>query len=340
MLFCAAPSYGQERGTVEFGAFGSLGRFDQALSLDKGYGGGGRVGVFMDPRIALEFEKAEMRASRPLGLRDVNVGILSSRAVFTAVRSGAMSLHVGAGAGASTETNFLHSYGVNGMIGAKFAVNDRASFRLDGISHWLANEKWKSYQTVHLGLSLFRRPNSTERIVQVQSAPAAYVQRPDSVSAEEQARRRRAEQDYRMLRDSLNRAPAPVAAPVSSTSARATMEEHIHFASDMSTLSAEARAILDAKVLVFRANPGMRIVITGHTDQRASDSYNMSLGSRRAAAAKAYIVSQGIDGSRVLIETDGERTPAAAGTSQGAEAMNRRDEFRLLIGGEHLVSPK
>ena len=325
---------------MEFGAFGSLGRFDQALSLDKGYGGGGRVGVFLDPRIALEFEKAEMRASRPLGLRDVNVGILSSRAVLTAVRSGGMSLHIGAGAGASTETNFLHSYGVNGMIGAKFAINERSSLRVDGISHWLANEKWKSYQTVHLGLSLFRRPNTATRIVEVQSAPAVFVQRPDSVSADEQARRRRAEQDYRRLRDSLNRAPVASPAPVSSASARATMEEHIHFGSDLSTLSAEARAILDAKVLVFRANPAMRIVITGHTDQRASDGYNMSLGSRRAAAAKAYIVAQGIDASRVLIDTDGERKPAAAGTSTSAEAMNRRDEFRLLVGNEHLVSPK
>ena len=126
----------------------------------------------------------------------------------------------------------------------------------------------------------------------------------------------------------------------SSASALATMEERIHFATDKSELSPEAKAILDAKVLVFRANPTMRIVIVGNTDERASDAYNMGLGERRATAAKAYLISQGIDAVRIEVSSHGERNPVAPGTSKDAEAQNRRDGFRLLMSSDYLVPPK
>jgi len=228
---------------------------------------------------------------------------------------------------------------VNGMVGAKWAFSNTVALRADLIADFLANNDWKSYQSLHVGLSFFRHPNEVTKTVTVTvTAPAAaYVQRPDSVSAEEQARLRRRSEEYRALRDSLSRRPAGM--PESSASARATMEEKIHFATDKSDITPEAKAILDAKVLVFRANPTMRIIIDGNTDERASDRYNMALGGRRAVAAKTYLVSQGIDASRIEITSDGERKPTAAGTSTDAQGQNRRDEFRLLIGSDYLVKP-
>ncbi|MBI3504407.1 MAG: OmpA family protein [Proteobacteria bacterium] len=337
MLALAGPAAAQQRGTVEFGAFGSAGMFDKSLTLDKALGGGGHVGVFLDPRIAVEFEMGEMRATRTLGLKDVNVGILSARLVGTAIEAGNLSILLGAGAGTSTETNFLHSYGVNGLVGAKFRINDNAAIRIDAIADFLANNDWKSYQTLHVGLSLFRSPNNVTKVVEVEGKPVPYVQRPDSVSAEEQARRREEARKYRELRDSLSR--RPVATP-SSAAALATMEEKIHFVTDKSDLSPEAKETLDAKVAVFKANPAMRIVILGNTDERASDAYNMGLGRRRAVAAKEYLVSKGVDPVRIEITSEGERMPTAAGTSTTAQGLNRRDEFRLLIASDYLVPAK
>ena len=339
MLAWAVPAAAQQRGTVEFGAFASAASFDKGLTLTSGFGGGGHVGIYMDPRLAIEFEKGEMRAGRTLGRRDVNVGILSARLVGTPFQSGALSIQLGAGAGASTETNFLHSYGLNALVGAKIALTNTAALRIDAISDWLANNDWKSYQTLHVGLSFFRAPNQVTKIVEVPGVVAPYVQRPDSVSAEEQARRRQEGQDYRELRDSLNR-HVVAAVPSSSAEALATMEEHIHFATDKSDLTPEAQAILDAKVPVFKANPAMRIVILGNTDERATDAYNMRLGRHRADAAKDYLVSRGVDPVRIEITSEGERKPAAAGDSAKAFAQNRRDEFRLLIGSDYLVPPK
>lgn len=337
-LVMAAPVAAQQRGTVEFGAFGSAGSFDKALTLDRGFGVGGRVGVYLDPRWALEFEKGEMRATRTLGLKEVNVGILAGRLVVTPIKSGALSILLGAGAGASTETNFMHTYGLNALLGAKIAMSDRVALRADLINHWLANEDWKTYRELKVGLSFYRNPSHVTKTVTVQAPAAPMMPHSDSASASEQARLRRLEADYRALRDSLNR-PKPAAA-ASSAAALATMEEKIHFATDKSDLTVEAQTILDAKVAVFLANPGMRIVIVGNTDERATDEYNLLLGRRRSDAAKGYLVSKGIDASRVVVTSEGERQPTAPGVSTDAQAQNRRAEFRLLIASDFLVPPK
>lgn len=336
-LVIAVPAAAQQRGTIEFGAFGSVGRFDKDLTLDQGFGGGGRIGAFLTPRTSVEFEMGEMRATRTLGLRDVNVGILSARLTQIFARSGKLSLLLGAGAGTSTETNFMHTYGVQALVGAKLALSDRAALRADLIGHWLANEDWKAYQAVHVGLSLYRSPSHVTRIVKVEAPPMMHS---DSVSAEEQARLRRAEAAYRALRDSLSRPRAVVPTAPSSDAALATMEEKIHFDTDKSDLTAEAQRILDAKVAVFLANPDMRIVIEGNADERATDAYNMALGRRRSEAAKAYLVAKGIDPVRIVVTSEGERQPTAAGVTPEAQALNRRAEFRLLISSAYLVPPK
>jgi len=337
-LVLAVPAAAQQRGTVEFGAFGSAGTFNKDLTLDRGMGGGGRVGAFLTPRLSIEFEKSEMRATRTMGLNDVNVGILSGRLTQIFARVGALSLAIGGGAGTSTETNFMHSYGVNALVGAKLALGGNAALRADLIENWLANESWKSYQSVHVGLSLYRNPSHVTRVVRVETPMP--MPRSDSVSAEEQARRRDVEQAYLALRDSLNRPHAVVVPDPSSTVALATMEEKIHFDTDKSELTAEARGILDAKVKVFKANPDMRIVIVGNTDERATDAYNMLLGRRRSDAAKAYLVAQGINPVRIVVTSEGERQPTVSGTTPDAQALNRRAEFRLLIASAYLVTPK
>jgi peptidoglycan-associated lipoprotein len=84
----------------------------------------------------------------------------------------------------------------------------------------------------------------------------------------------------------------------------------------------------------------MRIVIVGNTDERATDAYNLALGGRRADAAKAYLVSQGVEAIRIEIASRGETQPIATGTSLDAQAQNRRAEFRLLVASDYLVPPQ
>jgi peptidoglycan-associated lipoprotein len=315
VLVCAAPTEAQERGTVEFGAFGSAASFDNALSLKTGVGGGGRIGMYLDPRWSIEFENAEMRASRPNGLKDVNVGILSGRVVAAPFRSGGLTFLVGGGAGVSTETNFMHSYGVDALVGAKLALRNNVALRVDGVWDWLANEDWKSYRSVRVGVTMYRHPQQRLRTVQV-AGPTTVITRDDGTSAAA----------LQSLRDSLRNAPR-------ATSAQnvETMQARIHFAFDRSELTDSAKMVLDQKVAVFKANPSMVVALMGYTDPKGTDAYNMALGARRAAAAKDYIVSRGVAADRVIVESKGERNQVMPPTGADSQAENRRAVFQLLI---------
>jgi peptidoglycan-associated lipoprotein len=156
------------------------------------------------------------------------------------------------------------------------------------------------------------------------------------VSAAETRRLRAEAAAYAALRDSLAR--TPVATP-SSVAALATMLEMINFRNDESNLDDVSRAILRDKIAIFNANPNMRIVITGYASAPGTDAYNMALGYRRAVAAKAYLVAQGVAENRIEIATRGENNLLVAGPTEVADAANRRGQFRLLIADPYLVKP-
>jgi peptidoglycan-associated lipoprotein len=121
---------------------------------------------------------------------------------------------------------------------------------------------------------------------------------------------------------------------------KATLANKVFFDYDASELSTDARAALDAKLPILRANPQLRLRISGHADERGSDEYNLALGQRRAAAVKRYLSDQGIDQSRLDIVTFGEERPAVEGATEDAYRQNRRAEFEITAGGENLVVPK
>jgi outer membrane protein OmpA-like peptidoglycan-associated protein len=117
----------------------------------------------------------------------------------------------------------------------------------------------------------------------------------------------------------------------SSAASIATVQELVHFAYDKSDLTDVTRAALDGKVGVFKANPAMRILIVGHTDDRGTGAYNLALGTRRAEAVRDYLVAQGVATTRIEIETRGETQPMTAGNTESAWADNRRGAFRILL---------
>jgi peptidoglycan-associated lipoprotein len=332
-LVGAVPATAQQRGTMEFGAFGSNSSWDNSLNINSNWGAGARVGVFFTPRLSAEFEGGGGNASRSLGLANVNVGVLSGRLTWVPFKVGSLSALLGLGAD-HTDTYFFESYGIHGLLGAKIRLSDYVALRFDGINSWMSNGHGQQ-KSLHVGLSFYRNPgvNRVTNTVMVDGP-----QRPDSVSAYETRRLRADALRYQQLRDSLAR--PKYAAPASSAEALATMQQVIHFRNDESNLSDSARAILDDKVTVFRANPAMRIVISGFASQPGTSDYNMALGLRRAEAAKAYLVSRGVEPIRIEIATKGEGQLLVEGPGEVADAQNRRGQFRLLIADPYLAAPK
>jgi peptidoglycan-associated lipoprotein len=130
--------------------------------------------------------------------------------------------------------------------------------------------------------------------------------------------------------------PAPEATPAPATPAPAPVDD----SADRDRLERERIAREAAERARAVANPGVKIKISGHADERGSDEYNLALGNRRAAAAKRYLEGKGVDGSRIEVVSYGEERPLNPGSDESAYAQNRRDEFEVTAGGDNLSAPQ
>ena len=110
---------------------------------------------------------------------------------------------------------------------------------------------------------------------------------------------------------------------------RATSElTRVFFEFDQYTLTADAKSQLANNASLLKAAPTVKVKIEGHCDERGSDEYNLALGEKRALATKNYMVSLGVDASRMSIISYGEEMPLNSNNSEDAWAKNRRAEFR------------
>ena len=92
----------------------------------------------------------------------------------------------------------------------------------------------------------------------------------------------------------------------------------------------DAAVRLDTLVQTLQDNPKINIELSSYTDQRGNDAYNMKLSQQRAEAAVAYIVSKGIEKSRITAKGYGETHPIVANPKNEADYQrNRRTEFKV-----------
>ncbi len=86
---------------------------------------------------------------------------------------------------------------------------------------------------------------------------------------------------------------------------------------------------LDDVVKIMSENPGMSLAIDGHTDYVGKEDYNQTLSDNRAASVKTYLVSKGIDESRITATGHGELEPIADNKTAAGRQKNRRSEMTL-----------
>ena len=101
----------------------------------------------------------------------------------------------------------------------------------------------------------------------------------------------------------------------------------IHFNFDQYGLDSNSKEVLQQNASYLKQNPGMKIEIQGHCDERGTNNYNIALGERRASATKRFLVSQGIDSSRINIISFGEEKPFCFDSNEGCWFQNRRAHF-------------
>lgn len=109
--------------------------------------------------------------------------------------------------------------------------------------------------------------------------------------------------------------------------ARALSIQVINFEVDEAVIPDVNKAVLDRAAKIVTEVPNMNLMIIGHTDSQASDSYNMELSRERAESVKAYLVSQGVDASKLSTKGMGESEPIAENSTEQGRFRNRRIEF-------------
>ncbi|MDI1307929.1 MAG: OmpA family protein [Methylotenera sp.] len=107
-------------------------------------------------------------------------------------------------------------------------------------------------------------------------------------------------------------APVPVAEPCKPKFETVTISAEKLFGFDKSKLQEGSKPILDEVVTKLKEHSEFKLVmVTGYTDRIGSEAYNQKLSEKRANQVKAYIVSQGIDASRLQAIGKGESEPVA-----------------------------
>jgi peptidoglycan-associated lipoprotein len=101
-----------------------------------------------------------------------------------------------------------------------------------------------------------------------------------------------------------------------------------YFEFDKSDLSIEARDALVVHAAELKANPGRRVRLEGHADERGTREYNLALGERRSQAVERYLQVQGVAAGQMEIISYGEERPVNTGTTEQAYQDNRRVEMK------------
>ena len=99
--------------------------------------------------------------------------------------------------------------------------------------------------------------------------------------------------------------------------------QRVFFAFNSAEISEEAENNLLGQSLYMKNHEGTKIQIAGNCDERGSTEYNLALGARRANAAKAVLVNDGIDSRRISTVSYGKERPLVKGTGEDVWKYNR-----------------
>ena len=100
--------------------------------------------------------------------------------------------------------------------------------------------------------------------------------------------------------------------------------DRIFFTIDQSILDASARGTLVRQAEWLNQNGGINLTIEGHADERGTREYNLALGARRANAVRDFLISQGVNASRVQTISFGKERPVSLCAEESCWSKNRR----------------
>ena len=117
------------------------------------------------------------------------------------------------------------------------------------------------------------------------------------------------------------------AAATTSSSAQYLVQnvgDRVFFQTDQSNLDGSARATLRNQAQWLSQNSSVNLIIEGHADERGTREYNLALGARRANAVRDFLISEGVNGSRLQTISYGKERPVSLCSEEACWSKNRR----------------
>lgn len=113
----------------------------------------------------------------------------------------------------------------------------------------------------------------------------------------------------------------------------------VTFEFNKSTLTPDAKSILDEVADELVARGDIKVEVDGHTDAKGSDRYNLQLSESRANTVKQYLSGHGVDASRMVANGFGETQPIADNDTDAGRELNRRVELKITSSAAYGAAP-
>lgn len=130
--------------------------------------------------------------------------------------------------------------------------------------------------------------------------------------------------------------PKAVVTPETPDVPLVNVPRNVHFALDKSAINAKAAVVLHKVVQILKAYPHMNIRLVGHTDTRASKTYNQALSERRAKSVLMYLMQHGVESNRMGLRGEGFNDIKTNDNVLVGHALSRRVEIEYF--GETIES--
>ncbi len=108
-----------------------------------------------------------------------------------------------------------------------------------------------------------------------------------------------------------------------------TSAKNVFFVTGSAKLQTKSFKALDQVVAILNEDTALKLDIEGHTDNTGTDKINVPLSQNRAKAVHDYLISKGIDASRLSSEGYGSSKPVADNKTAAGRTLNRRVEMKL-----------
>jgi len=108
------------------------------------------------------------------------------------------------------------------------------------------------------------------------------------------------------------------------------VEKNLLFEFDGDKILLKSFKDLENLVEILKIREDIMLEVEGHTDDRASEEYNLKLSEKRASAVKKYLVTNGVSSDRVKVSFYGESKPIASNSTSAGRQMNRRVRIRVI----------